>query len=341
MLKKTDYIQNKILADLLEHGAKAGDPIPSRHQLCRKYHCSRTTIERAVRNLAESGYLCARQGARTYVRNMHPDNRIHTLYLITDWQGNAELLQSLREILFQGGIEDIQVIGLCSQVIGEHFTEICRPGNAVAWLMPSMSNIHIMDYFADNHVPQLLLNRKYKNYSHVITDSKASISEGLNWLLRTGGPEVTLIARAAGTMHPYQYDRILAFFESAVEQGAKLASDRLFIRDFQDIPKEIAEIASDLFRRPEIPRAIFILGAETIIPFVTAARAHGLTPGKDFKLLCFDIIEPLRGYPGICMMRQRFEKIYQEIRRWISAGQADGTAFQSEVKTELILPPEE
>ena len=38
------------------------------------------------------------------------------------------------------------------------------------------------------------------------------------------------------------------------------------------------------------------------------------------------------------MMRQRFEKIYQEIRRWLSAG---GTAFQSEVKTELILPPEE
>ena len=49
MLKKTDYIQNKILAELLESGAQKGDPIPSRHQLCRKYHCSRTTVERAIR----------------------------------------------------------------------------------------------------------------------------------------------------------------------------------------------------------------------------------------------------------------------------------------------------
>ena len=107
MLKKTDYIQNKILAELLESGAQKGDPIPSRHQLCRKYHCSRTTVERAIRNLVESGYLCARQGARTYVHEMRPDKRIHTLYLVADTQPSQELSLSLRDLLFQGGLSEI------------------------------------------------------------------------------------------------------------------------------------------------------------------------------------------------------------------------------------------
>ena len=337
MLKKTDYIQNKILAELLEHGAQKGDPIPSRHQLCRKYHCSRTTVERAVRNLVDSGYLCARQGARTYVHDMHPDARIHTLYIIADWQPGQDISQSLRELLFQGGMSDIQVIGVSSCELSDHFSRICLPGNAVAWLMPSMSNIHVMDFFADNKVPQLLLNRKYKHYSHVITDSKASILEGLSWLIREGGPEVTLIAQSAGTMHPYQYDRILAFFESAVELGAKLSPDSLFIREFDDIPGEISEIAGTVFRSPPLPKAFFILGSNLVIPFITAARSHNLYPGTDFKLLCFDCLDSLRGYPGICMLRQRFDRIYQEIQRWLRLCLTPaGQSFHSEIKTELL-----
>ncbi len=321
----------------MEHGAKKGDAIPSRHQLCRKYHCSRTTVERAIRNLVESGYLCARQGARTYVHNMHPDNRIHTLYLIADWQPEQEISLSLRELLFQGGMSDIQVIGVSSGELSGYFSRICLPGNAVAWLMPSMSNIHVMDFFADNKVPQLLLNRKYKNYSHVITDSKASIREGLEWLIREGGPELTLIAQAAGTMHPYQYDRILAFFESSVELGAKLNSDSLFIREFTDVPGEISDIASSLFRRKKQPESFFILGSNLVIPFITAAHSHGLNPGTDFKLLCFDCLDSLRGYPGICMLYQRFDLIYQEIQRWLRICLTPaGSTFHSKIKTELM-----
>ena len=337
MLNKTDYIQNKILAELLEHGAGKGDPIPSRHQLCRKYRCSRTTVERAIRNLVDSGYLCARQGARTYVNEMHPDKRIHTLYLVADTQPSQELSLSLRELLFQGGLSDIQVIGISAGQLSAAFSRICLPGNAVVWLMPSMSSIHIMDFFAASKVPQLLLNRKYKNYSHVITDSKASIRAGMEWLIRKGGTEITLIAQAAGTMHPYQYDRILAFFESAVELGAVLKPDSLFIREFRDIPGEISEIAAALFRREKCPGAIFILGSNLVIPFITASRSFGLNPGEEFKLLCFDHLDSLDGYPGICILRQRFDQIYQEIQRWIQICLTpEGESFHSEIKTELI-----
>ena len=129
---------------------------------------------------------------------------------------------------------------------------------------------------------------------------------------------MTLIAQSAGTMHPYQYDRILAFFESSVELGVKLSSDSLFIREFDDIPGEISEIAGTVFRRRKIPEAFFILGSNLVIPFITAERSHNLNP-------------------GICMLRQRFDLIYQEIQRWLRLCLTPaGQSFHSEIKTELL-----
>lgn len=338
MIKKTDLLQNRLLADLLEQQAKPGDPIPSRHQLCRKFNCSRTTVERAIRNLVDAGYLCARQGARTFVHSMHPESGIRTLYIIVDWARGPNITEALREMLFPDVKSDLQIVGISSSELPSWFSKICLPGNAVLWVMPSMSNIHIMDYFADNHVPQLLMNRKYKDYNYAVTDSKNSIKEGLSWLMIEAGRDITFIAQEADTMHPYQYDRILAFFQCAVELGAHLSPDSIFIRNFTDVPQEIAEISNKIFINPNPAKAIFILGAQLPVPFITAAKSNHFSAGRDFHLLCFDYDENLRKYPGVCMLRQQFNLIYHEALRWLKDGYAaEGRPFYSNIKTELVF----
>ena len=341
MIRKSDLLQNRLLAELLEQKLKPGDPIPSRHQLCRRFGCSRTTVERAIRKLVESGYLCARQGAGTFVSNPHPAGGIHTLYIIVDWERGPNLTDALREMLFPNIKPEIAIVGISSSELPAWFSKICLPGNAVLWVMPSMSSIHIMDYFADNRVPQLLVNRKYKDYNYVVTDSRNSIREGLSWLMIEAGREITLIAQEADTMHPYQYDRILAFFQCAVELGARLSPDSIFIQNFKDIPQEVAEISSRIFINPHPAKAIFILGSRLPVPFITAARSNHMTAGRDFHLLAFDYEENLRRYPGVCMMRQRFDLIYHEALRWLREGYAaDGRPFHSSVRTELVYDQE-
>ncbi|MGC4191652.1 MAG: GntR family transcriptional regulator [Thermomicrobiales bacterium] len=49
---------------------RAGDPIPSEHQLCRVFGVSRPTVRRAVDALVEEGMLTRRQGMGTFVAKL-------------------------------------------------------------------------------------------------------------------------------------------------------------------------------------------------------------------------------------------------------------------------------
>ena len=50
-MNKSLMLQNMILAEIRVGRLKVGDPILSRNQLCKKYNCSRNTVERAVQAL--------------------------------------------------------------------------------------------------------------------------------------------------------------------------------------------------------------------------------------------------------------------------------------------------
>ena len=340
MIRKTDFIRDKLLADLLEHGLKPGDPIPSRHQLCRKFNCSRTTVERAIGELTASGYLCSRQGAGTFVNQPHPVKGIHTLYVAAEnLQKEPDTNTLLREMLFPDIKPGFEIVGVSVTDLSAHFSKICLPGSAVLWFMPSMSCIQLMDYLESANVPQFLINRKYKNFNYAVTDARNSIKEGLSWLMIEGGRDITLIAQEADTMHPYQYDRILAFFQAAVELGARLSPDSIHIRNFKDVPEEIAEIANQIFHTPSPARAVFILDSKLTVPFVTAARSIHFALGRDYSLLNFDCEESLAGHPGAAMLSQQWKQLYYEALRWVSDGYAEKRKpFYSNIKTRLILP---
>ena len=66
-MNKSQMLQDMILNEICSGRWKPGDPIPSRNQLCRKYKCSRNTVERAVLALKQRGCLISNQGGATRV----------------------------------------------------------------------------------------------------------------------------------------------------------------------------------------------------------------------------------------------------------------------------------
>ena len=88
------------------------------------------------------------------------------------------------------------------------------------------------------------------------------------------------------------------------------------------------------------PRGIFILNIQLATPFLAAAEALGMFPGKDFQLLTFDTL-PGPPRPGICMLEQQYPEIYREALRWLNEGFASGEkAFESRIEPRLIIPPD-
>ena len=137
---------------------------------------------------------------------------------------------------------------------------------------------------------------------------------------------------------PFISERLIAFYESAAELGARLRSDTIFMREFQDIPTEMSEVGNRLFAAKHPPRGIVVLHSALTLPLVTCARLYGMLPGKDFFLLTYDVIPELATYPGIAMMHQQLEKMFRESQRWLLDGYAEHRRpFHSSIKTELQL----
>ena len=158
----------------------------------------------------------------------------------------------------------------------------------------------------------------------------------MSWLLIEGGREIAFISRRATISRPYLHDRIIAFYQACTKLGANLVSDWDFVRDFDNIPDEIAEIGKFLFGGVKKAKAIFVLDVFLVIPLIICAKSYNLEAGKDFKLLTFDYVPELVDYPGIAMMPQPYDLFKEEVKNFISGCTVQTKKpFQISLKTNL------
>lgn len=338
MAGKSDSLQRKILEDIRNGLLKAGQPIPSRNQLCRKYQISRTTVDRAVNRLIAGGYLSATQGSRTLVRRVCPDKSLERLYIVYQ---NIRPNTNFSDQFFKQVNCPLPITAIDEEEAGMYFAKMCTPGTAVIWNCPGMESLYFMKSLATANIPQILINRDYAGYNYAATDPRASFREGLAWMLIEAGRDITLLARPNDHTRPYMAERTIAFYETAVELGARLSGSSIYSRDIQDIPQEIAAVAQELFLGVKPARGIVLLNQEFAIPLVTCGIALGKKPGQDYFLLTFDYYDELIGYPGVGMLRQQFDLMHSEAYRWLSGGYAEsGEPFQVKLKAEFIVSAE-
>ena len=335
MLSKVEIIKNKLITDIKRGVFRVGEKITSRNKLCRKYNFSRTTIDRAIRELTAAGYLAARQGSSTYVISDKAINQPQHLFVISGFPGQHSD-HAVRELFFPEADINIPVSGMPQQEVAINLNRLCQPGTAIIWNSPGMESIHLMDYIDKAGIPQILVNRKYNNYDYVATDAKNSIKEGLSWLMIEAGRDIAFVSPKATTDKPYLHERIISFYESCVELGAHLKPDSIFSRDFEDIPSEIAEVGRALFSNKKPPKGIFVMHQSLTLPLVTVAQTYGFIPGKDYNLLAFDYISGLENYTGIGMMQQQFKQLYHEAAGWL-VKIPENQPLKKEIKTKLVL----
>ena len=336
MLSKTARLQEYVVQEITSGHLPPGHLIMSRHQLAQKFQCSRTVVERAIGALVKAGYLTSRQGSGTYVAEAEPQRKLRLLRLVSNRY--AASVDQFSPLLSPGDEADLPIV-LYSKERAQMMPEaLASPDGAVIWDAPAPGFLSILEHLKRLGVPQLLLNRSYTGFDSVCTDVKASIREGLAWLLIEAGRDIAFVSYQPSSLRPYLADRIIAFFAAAIELGAHISPDHCILETRGDHLRQIADIALRLFGNADkCPRGLFVMDCDLVLPLVVAAQSYGLQAGRDFKLLTFDEIPALKGYRGIGMMRQRFTLFGKEIHRWITqvAG-AEKKTFEALIKTELL-----
>jgi len=339
-MNKSQMLQDMILNEICSGRWKPGDPIPSRNQLCRKYRCSRNTVERAVAALKSRGCLVSNQGGST---------RVAAQTLRRSPQGLSELFivsgtmhehseRSIRELFFPDLESGYNVHPIRESDLLRHIDKISQPGSAVIWAMPAISSLWFMAYLERANVPQLLINRSYLHYNFAGTDTLLSIRNGLQWLRKIAGRDCSVVSGCADLAMPYLSERLIAFYEAAAALDMIPHSERILVKPIHDLPAQVSEIGNRIFNGEHLPRGIVVLDSRLTVPLVTVGHMYGKTPGRDYFLLTYDFHPELCKYDGIGMLRQQNEKLYLESQRWLREGYAEKrSVFRSSIPAELII----
>ena len=319
---------------------KPGDPIPSRNQLCRKYKCSRNTVERAITALKVRGCLVSNQGGSTRVaaqtRRKSPQGPSELFIVSGTLHEHSE--RSIRELFFPDLESGYNVRSIRENDLLRHIDTISRPGSAVIWVTPAISSLWLMAYLERANVPQLLINRCYLHYNFAGTDTALSIRTGLEWLRKSAGRDCALISGCADLSMPYLAERLIAFYEAAAGLEMTPCGERIQVKPIHDLPAQVSEIGGRIFTGERVPRGIVILDSRLTVPLVTVGHLYGKAPGRDYFLLTYDFHPELCKYDGIGMLRQQNEKLYLESQRWLREGYAEKhSVFRSSIPAELIV----
>lgn len=152
-------ISRVLQGDIAKGRWRAGEPLPARAELMRRFRVARATIDRAVEQLVQNGACVGRQGAGTYVREV-PTRRIAVIGSPLPAQ---DLPASGAQFAFLGYP---QVAAASDRVALARF-------DGLLWNRPEETAVAWAQELA-GRVPQILVNRQLPGFHCVSTDHRGA-----------------------------------------------------------------------------------------------------------------------------------------------------------------------
>ena len=338
MISKVQSIKDKILRELKSGVYPADRPLPSRHQYMRRFKCSRMTVDRAIGELVESGFLESRRGSGTYPASSGSrDGGLTQVVLIGGFEDRGLAAEACRIATTIQDHIPCNMYNLSDAAV--HLQRFTKPGTAVLWQRPTYAELLLMDNLKNSGIRQILIGRRYGDYDYVTTDAKSSIREGLKWLTESGDKRVCCVFEDFNPDFQYIGERHLAFYELALEMKLELSHESICkvprLTGLKLIP--YIEKAADKIFEDGTRKQIFLCYQAAIEPFLAAAIRRGKEPGKDFTMLTFDYESRIADTPGVAMLRQRWKKLEQTAFEWVFMAKSS-ERFTKEIPAELVAP---
>ena len=336
MLKKKVIVLSALEKDIADGTIAPGEMIPSRAQLMRRFHCSRSVVERAVADLTARGILTGKQGKGTFVSVAHETENIpiRKIYAVSSYYVRS-FNQKITCLLLDSNDLGLPVEFIPSDRADAECETLCQSDALVLFINPDYEQLPLMHYLKSRHIPLLLINREFDGFNRICTDCLSGFRAGLAVLDNIPGAPLAVIGRECMIKYPYQASRLVNFFRACAENGIRIPEENFLISQFDDPDEEIRE-AERLFS--DRPARIAVLNSDLTEPLVNFAVSKDLQPGKDFHLLAFEYRDPLADTPGIIMIRQRYDAFYDELKRFIPEYSKHYSGdFQLFVEPEIIV----
>lgn len=335
MISKRAIVREILYREICEKRLLPGDKIPSRNQLMRRFHCSRTVVERALAELTAMGILSGRQGLGTFVTEFSFETgNISRINVVSSYDA-VSFRSALSCMLLNFNDLEIPLESIPADRAEAEMETLCTPGALAVYINPGFELLSLMNFLRIRNVPQIIINREFDGFDRICTDTLAGFREGIGYLQKVSDAPLSVVARQPHISIPFQTPRLLSFYRACAELGVPVREKNSFF-----FPKSVRDAEkvdfSEIFR--VLPAKIAVCSYEFTLPLLGFARQNGLIPGKDFHLLAFEYTQELAKTENIALIRQKYDAFYDELLRYLPICHLkDRPEFVSVIPPELII----
>lgn len=284
---KYQNLKDYLIAKIRSGGLAGSGRLDSEPQLCERFSLSRNTIRQAIQELENEGYVYRIHGKGTFIRNATPINSRKIALMIYDTAYMAHpvtggLIRGIDETLSRNGY----ILDILASKRSFHDENLMRLAESYAGFLIGTYQLDelMLAELEKISLPHLFV----KNYpmNHDVHAARINFTHAgflaAEHLIRTGCGNLALI---------YSGDRIAisaefkeGVYSAALEHGARLRRENIFIADFSD-RLAVPEICAELLRHEDRPDGMICASDELAIALLAELKRHGVSVPGDISVI--------------------------------------------------------
>ena len=284
---KYQNLKDYLIAKIRSGGLAGSGRLDSEPQLCERFSLSRNTIRQAIQELENEAYVHRIHGKGTFIRNATPVNSRKIALMIYDTAYMAHpvtggLIRGIDETLSRNGY----ILDILASKRSFHDENLMRLAESYAGFLIGTYQLDelMLAELEKISLPHLFV----KNYpmNHDVHAARINFTHAgflaAEHLIRTGCGNLALI---------YSGDRIAisaefkeGVYSAALEHGARLRRENIFIADFSD-RLAVPEICAELLRHEDRPDGMICASDELAIALLAELKRHGVSVPGDISVI--------------------------------------------------------
>ena len=286
---KYQNLKDYLIAKIRSGGLAGSGRLDSEPQLCERFSLSRNTIRQAIQELENEGYVYRIHGKGTFIRNATPVNSRKIALMIYDTAYMAHpvtggLIRGIDETLSRNGY----ILDILASKRSFHDENLMRLAESYAGFLIGTYQLDelMLAELEKISLPHLFV----KNYpmNHDVHAARINFTHAgflaAEHLIRTGCGNLALIYSGDGIAISAEFKE--GVYSAALEHGARLRRENIFIADFSD-RLAVPEICAELLRHEDRPDGMICASDELAIALLAELKRHGVSvPGEISVIGC-------------------------------------------------------
>lgn len=328
-------IQQVLREQIAQGNWVAGQPLPSRTQLCAEFATTRVTLDKAIHELVREGLLRSTKGSGTFIAEEtnasgRPAGRTLRLGVTMGRAASNDILgNSSRENLYFGplfqGIQDAVAGQPVEMVYASHdqfdYASFRRESalDGILIITPLLYELPTLHTLAASQTPFVAVGMSSHSPADaalpfVDTDNRQGASDAVQYLLELGHRRIAIVNLA--TSQANHHDRLEGYRRTLAAADASMDLRDLLlypVYDLVQMDERIQEWLSPLLASGSLPTALFACDYSMVTSTLRVLRRNGLRVPEDISVVGFD--DPFSAEhltPALTTVRQ---PVYQVGRR--------------------------